>query len=78
MIRPRNIDIESHTADFKCDTHGGEVTGLNVNTNMTYDEETDCNVILGSELTESCACKTDFPLTSSNELAVDLASAKTA
>jgi hypothetical protein len=37
MIIPSNVDIENHTADFMCTVHGGNVSGLNLNTDATYE-----------------------------------------
>ena len=77
MIRPSNIDIENHTADFKCDEHGGTVTALNLNTQTEYTEDSSCIVVEGSVLTSSCTCVTFFPVVGGNQKAQDLASAKT-
>jgi len=77
MIRPSNINAEEHTADFKCDVHGGTVTGLNLNTNTTYNDDASGIVIQGSELTDPCACMTCFPTSNGNADAQAIASAKT-
>lgn len=63
MIRPSNIDIENHTADFRCDEHDAYVIGLNVNSALIYDDAGNIK-IFGSQLTsgaESCAQETSFP-----------------
>jgi len=77
MIRPSNINTEAHTADFKCDEHGGSVTGLNLNTNTSYNEDESVIVIQGSELISPCSCSTSFPIANGNQEAQDLAAAKT-
>ena len=77
MIRPSNINIEAHTADFKCDKHGGSVVGLNLNTNTSYADGETTISINGSELTESCGCVTCFPVSGGNADAQAIANAKT-
>jgi len=82
MIRPRNINIGAHTADFKCDKHDASITGLNVNTNASYEDGTNLICVKGSELTtgaDTCTHISFFPNDSSHthvEIA-DLAQAKT-
>jgi len=77
MIRPLNIDSENHTADFVCSLHGGSVTGLNLNTNTSYDEDETVIIIQGSELTDSCGCITCFPVANGNADAQAIHQAKT-
>ena len=77
MIRPSNINIENHTANFKCDVHNGFVVGLNLNTDATYDEDESVILVSGAELTESCGCITCFPTVDGNQNAQDITSAKT-
>jgi len=77
MIRPSNINSEAHTADFKCDVHGGSVVGLNLNTNTSYGDDNSTIIIQGAELTDPCDCATYFPVSGGNQDAQDLAQAKT-
>ena len=63
MIRPSNIDIDNHTADFKCDVHDSSITGLNVNSSLVYDDAGNIK-ITGSQLTsgaDTCNHETMFP-----------------
>lgn len=78
MIRPSNINSENHTADFKCDIHGGAVAGLNLNTNTNYSGDSSSVIITGAELTSPCGCITGFPTIDGNQDAQDIANAKTA
>lgn len=87
MIRTSNINVGAHTADFKCDEHGGSVTRLNLNTNTQYgikndgsgDPDTDFIFIQGSELTAPCSCVSGYPtFDKGNELGHELGQAKTA
>ena len=77
MIRPDNIELEDHTADFRCDKHGGAVTALNLNTNTEYNEDSSLIIIKGSELAPPCGCVTCFPTENGNQDAQDIAAAKT-
>lgn len=77
MIRPSNINIEAHTADFKCDKHGGNIISLNINTNTQYSSDSSSIIISGSELNPTCMCITCFPVSNGNQNAQDIASAKT-
>jgi len=78
MIRPSNIDKINHTADFKCDAHGGSVEVLDLNTETSYDEDNTIIILSGSKLTDPCVCVTCFPTVNGNQDAQDLAEAKTA
>lgn len=78
MIRPSNIDAANHTADFKCDKHGGSVIGLNLNTNASYTAGNESVIVKGSELTNPCGCITFFPTSNGNADSQDIAAAKTA
>lgn len=77
MIRPSNIDIENHTADFKCDKHGGSVSSLNLNTNTSYNSNSSLIIIQGDELSPTCNCVTLFPVNDGNQDAQLISSAKT-
>ncbi len=78
MIKPSNINSEAHTADFKCDEHGGSVVGLNLNTDTDYSNDDSTIIIQGGKLTESCGCTTFFSIPGGNQDTQDLAQAKTA
>jgi len=78
MIRPNNINIEEHTADFRCDKHGGAVEALDLNTGTSYTKDNEGIMVLGTVLTESCECATCFPVANGNEDAQAIAAAKTA
>lgn len=79
MIRPSNVNIENHTANFKCDEHLGEVSGINVNTQLTYTSNNRGIEVSGSLLTEPCGCVSTHPNESDNiiEVKAQLAQAKT-
>jgi hypothetical protein len=76
MIRPSNINIANHTADFKCDQHGGSVSGLNLNTEATYFMENSV-AVSGANLTPPCDCISCFPTANGNADAQAIAQAKT-
>lgn len=77
MIRPSNINIEEHTADFACDVHGGSVIALNLNTDATYSENNEAVIVAGDKLTDPCDCITFFPTQNGNDDAQAIAQAKT-
>ncbi len=78
MIRPSEIDKIAHTADFRCDSHGGSVTALDLNTDASYGENNETIIVNGDKLTPTCDCVTCFPTVNGNQDAQDLTAAKTA
>ena len=78
MIIPTNINSENHTADFRCDVHGGSVTALNLNTDAEYvGANNEVIKVSGSKLTSACDCEVYFPTANGNEDAQAIAVAKT-
>ncbi len=67
-----NINLETHTADFKCDLHGGIISGLNLNTTAEY-IEADTTI----KITLPCSCNIFIPVLNGNEDAQAIAAAKT-
>ncbi len=77
MIDVSNINIENHTADFKCSVHGGSVIGLNLNIDASYDIDESIIYVNGDKLIDPCGCIVQFPTVGGNQDYQDLASAKT-